>query len=150
MLKFTVTIKALVEELDENALKTMMQDKETLGELTRKNKELQEKYDALNKQMSQYRQEFDTVDDERKIEIKKEVVRNIERFSAVDELNKGNEYSLHKDYTQALAAYDRAINLDSQLAEAYNNRGIVIAAEGQVDWNKGVIRAIGIGAGKLD
>lgn len=131
LLKFTVTIKALVEELDENILKSMMQDKETLEELTRKNKELQEKYDALNLQMKQYRQEFDTVDDARKLEIKKEVARNSEKFSAVDELIKGNDFSARKDYAQALAAYDRAILLDSQLAEAYNNRGIVKYELGQ-------------------
>ena len=131
LLKFTVTIKALVDELDENILKSMMQDKETLEELTRKNKELQEKYDALNQQMKNYRQEFDTVDDARKLEIKKEVARNSEKFSAVDELNKGNDFSARKDYAQALAAYDRAIILDSQLAEAYNNRGIIKYELGQ-------------------
>ena len=125
LLKFTVTIKALVDDLNENVLESMMHDREALEELKRKNKELQEKYDALNKQMDQYRQEFDKVDDARKIEIKKEVALNVERFSAVDEFAKGNEFSLQKDYTQALAAYDKAITLDPQLAEAYNNRGII-------------------------
>lgn len=125
LLKFTVTIKALVDDLDENVLESMMYDRVALEELTRKNKELQEKYDALNEQMEQYHQEFDKVDDARKIEIKKEVALNVERFSAVDEFAKGNDFSLQKDYTQALAAYDKAITLDPQLAEAYNNRGIV-------------------------
>lgn len=125
LLKFTVTIKALVEELDENILRSMMQDKTTLEELTRKNKELQEKYDELNRQMKQYCQEYDKVDDARKLEIKKEVARNTEKFSAVDELAKANEFSARKEYAQALAAYDRAISLDSQLAEAYNNRAII-------------------------
>lgn len=125
LFKFTVTIKALVEELNENDLKAMMQNRQVLEELTRKNKELQEKYDVLNQQMAQYRSKFDTANDAQKIEVKKEVARNTEKFSAIDEFVKGNDFSLRKDYSQALKAYDTAIILDPQLAEAYNNRGIV-------------------------
>ena len=51
LLKFTVTIKALIDELDENDLKAMMQNKQSLAEETRKYKELQKEYDALKKQM---------------------------------------------------------------------------------------------------
>lgn len=125
LLKFTVTIKALVDDLDDDALKKMMQDKQTLEELTRKNKDLQEKYDALNREMAKYRSKFDSAGDAQKIEIKKEVVRNTEKFSALNEFAKGNDFSFRKDYAQALASYDMAIKLDPQLAEAYNNRGIV-------------------------
>lgn len=131
LLKFTVKIKALVDELDENVLKSMMQDKEALEKLTRQNKELQEKYDALNRQMERYRQEFDKAGKTRKIEIKKEVALNTEKFSAITEFAKGNNFSLTKDYARALAAYDRAISLDSKLAEAYNNRGIIKYELGQ-------------------
>lgn len=131
LLKFTVKIKALVDELDENVLKSMMQDKEALEKLTRQNKELQEKYDALNRQMERYRQEFDKAGKTRKIEIKKEVALNTEKFSAITEFAKGNNFSLTKDYARALVAYDRAISLDSKLAEAYNNRGIIKYELGQ-------------------
>ena len=131
LLKFIVTIKALVDELNENDLKNLMQDKQTIEELTLKNKELQEKYDALNRQMNQYRSEFDSASEAQKVEIKKEVARNSERFRAVDELIKGNNFSSGKDYAQALSAYDTAISLDPQLAEAYNNRGIVRYELGQ-------------------
>ena len=131
LLKFIVTIKALVEEVNDADLKAMMSDKKALEELTRKNKELQEKYDELNRQMEKYRTDFNAADDARKVEIKKEVARNSERFSAVDELSKGNDYLYRKDYAQALSAYDRAIQFDSQLAEAYNNRGIVKFELGQ-------------------
>lgn len=90
MLKFTVTIKALVDDLDEDALKAIVQDKQSLTELTRKNKELQEKYDALNQQMERYRQNFDTADGARKIAIKREVALNIDKFYTLDEFDKGN------------------------------------------------------------
>ena len=133
LLKFTVTIKALVDEINENDLKAMMRDKQALEELTRQNKELQEKYDELNRQMSQYRDKFDSASDAQKLKIKKDVARNSERFSAVDELAKGNDFSFRKDYAQALASYDMAIKLDSQLAEAYNNRGIIKYELGQFE-----------------
>ena len=131
LLKFTVTIKAVVDEVNDAVLKSMMEDKEKLEELTRKNKELQEKYDALNRQMKKYRQEFDTAGEWQKEEIKKEVARNSEKFSAIDYFVKGNELSLRKDYMQALEAYDEAIKMDEQLAEAYNNRGILKYELGQ-------------------
>ena len=131
LLKFVVTITALVDDIGETDLKALMQDKKTLEELTRKNRELQEKYDELNRQMKQYQRDFDSADDARKVEIKKEVARNSEKFSAVDELARGNDFSARGNYSQALTAYDTAIKLDSSLAEAYNNRGIVKYELGQ-------------------
>ena len=131
LLKFTVTIKALISEVDESTLKTILNDRQTLDELTRKNKELQEKYDALNRQMAKYRNDFDSVDDAQKIEIKKDVERNTKKFYAINEFSKGNDFSFRKNFPRALAAYDAAIELDPQLAEAYNNRGIVRYELGQ-------------------
>ena len=131
LLKFVVTITALVDDISETDLKAMMQDKKTLEDLARKNRELQEKYDELNRQMEQYRRDFDSASENRKVEIKKEVARNSERFSAVDELAKGNDFSARGDYSQALSAYDTAIKFDPNLAEAYNNRGIVKYELGQ-------------------
>ena len=125
LLKFTVTIEAIVDDLDDNTLKAILQDKQRLEELTRRNKELQEKYDALNEQMKQYRNKFDTANDTEKIKIKEEVTRNVKKFSAIEEFARGNDFFSRKDYTQALISYDNAIELDSQLAEVYNNRGIV-------------------------
>ncbi len=131
LLKFTVTIKALVDDLDENDLKALMRDKKTLAELTRKNKELQKKYDALNQEMMRYRNQFNSASKAGKIGIKKDVARNIERFYAVNEFAKGNEFSFRKEYERALSFYDAAVKLDPQLAEAYNNRGIVKYELGQ-------------------
>ena len=125
LLKFTVDIKVLVEELDENALKSIINDRSTLEELTRKNKELQEKYDALNRQMNEYRSAYDSASESEREEIKQNVTRNAEKFSAVNEFSKANDFSGRKNYSQALAAYDTALRLDPQFAEAYNNRGII-------------------------
>ena len=125
LLKFTVTIKALIEDNQDEVLKTMMQDRQSLEEMTRKYNELQESYDALNRDMEKYKRDFNTANDTQRDEIKKEVARNTEKFSAVDELARGNELAFSKKFTQALEAYDAAIKLNPQLAEAYNNRGIV-------------------------
>ena len=38
--------------------------------------------------------------------------------------NRGNVYSLLKDYRSALADYDKAIELNPNFAEAYFNRGL--------------------------
>ena len=131
LLKFSITIKALVDDLDENDLKTIMQDKQSLSALTRQNKELQEKYDVLNQQMKEYRDAFDKANAAQKVKLKKEVALNVEKFSALNEFAKGNDFSARKDYPQALAFYDAAIKLDPQLAEAYNNRGIIKYELGQ-------------------
>ena len=53
LLKFTVTIKALVDTNEEERLKTIMQDKNNLEEATERYKKLQAEYDALKNQMEQ-------------------------------------------------------------------------------------------------
>ena len=131
LLQFKVTIKALVNELNEADLKTMMKDKQSLEELTRKNKEIQEKYDALKAEMEKYSKEFDSASDEQKTEIKKQVARNSERFLAVKAMERANDFHFAKDYAQAVKAYTEAINLNPNLAEAYNNRGVAKSELGQ-------------------
>ena len=131
LFKFTVTIKALISNFDEKTLKGIMKDRQAFEELTRKNKELQEKYDALNRQMEKYRKDFDSVSEAQKIEIKKDVARNSKKFYAINEFSKGNDFSFRKNFPRALESYDAAIKLDPQLAEAYNNRGIVKYELGQ-------------------
>lgn len=125
LLRFTVTIKALVNDLSDADLKALMQDKQSLGDATRKYKELQEKYNDLKAQMENLKRSYDTASDTQRIEIKREVARNTENFSAVEAMGRGNEFYFVKNYSQALTAYDEALRLNPQFAEAYNNRGIV-------------------------
>lgn len=125
LLKFTVTIKALVDGVDESKLKALMQDKQSMADATRKYKELKEKYDALNEQMAALKRDYDKASNAQRVEIKREVTRNSESFSAVEAMARGNDFYFAKNYSQALAAYDEAVNLNPKLAEAYNNRGIV-------------------------
>lgn len=131
LLKFTVTIAALVDDLNEADLKSMMQNRQSLEELTKKNKEIQEKYDALKKEMEKYSRDYDKANDNQKAEIKKNVARNSENFSAVETMERGNRFYFDKDYSQALMAYEDTIKLNPTWAEAYNNRGIVKYELGQ-------------------
>ncbi len=125
LLKFTVTITALVDDLNIEDLKDMMQNRQLLEELTRKNKEIQEKYDDLKKEMEKYSLEYDRANENQKAEIKKKVSRNEEDFSAIVAMERGNGFYFVKDYPQALTAYGEAIKLNPTLVEAYNNRGII-------------------------
>ena len=131
LLKFTVTIKALVNELSDEDLKSLIQDKQSLDDAARKYKELQEKYDALKNQMETLKRDYNKADDAQKEKIKHEAARNAKNFSAVEAMERGNKFSFAKNFEQALAAYDEAIELNPQLAEAFNNRGAVKYELGQ-------------------
>jgi tetratricopeptide (TPR) repeat protein len=55
--------------------------------------------------------------------------------------NRGNAYASRKEYSQAIADYNKAISLDARLAEAYYNRGLALidsgkSAEGVSDLSK--------------
>ena len=125
LLKFVVTIKALVDDLSDADLKSLVRDKNALDDATRKYKALQEEYDALKVQMEKLKRDFNSANDAQKVEIKKKVTRNSMNFSAVEATARGNDFYFAKNYAQALAAYDEAIMLNPNYAEAYNNRGIV-------------------------
>ena len=120
LLKFTVTIKALVDTNDEERLKTIMQDKNNLEEATERYKKLQAEYDALKNQMEQLKKNYNSAN---AAEIKKSVAQNNKYFDALLELEQGNNFYFQKNYQSAIQAYSRAINLNPNFAEAYNNRG---------------------------
>ena len=125
LLKFIVTIKALVNDVSDADLKSLLSDRNALQDAARKYKALQEEYDALKAQMDKLKRDFNSANDAQKVEIKKKVVRNSMNFSAVEATAQGNDFYFAKNYAQALAAYDEAITLNPNYAEAYNNRGIV-------------------------
>ena len=120
LLEITVTIKALVDTNDEERLKTIMQDKNNLEEATEKYKNLQLEYDNLKKQMEQLKQQYTPSN---AAEIKKAVAQNNKYFDALLELEQGNNFYFQKDFQSAIQAYNRAINLNPNFAEAFNNRG---------------------------
>ena len=126
LLKFTVTINALVEDVDNSeVLKNLMADKNSLEEAVRRNNELQKEYDDLKKQMEELKQNFNSASETQKVELKKVAAQNNNFFNAVQELEQGNNFYQQKNFSAALESYNRALQLNPQLAEAYNNRGII-------------------------
>ena len=120
LLEITVSIKALVDTNDEERLKAIMQDKNSLEEATEKYKNLQLEYDNLKKQMEQLKQQYNPSN---AAEIKKAVAQNNKYFDALLELEQGNNFYFQKNFQSAIQAYSRAINLNPTFAEAFNNRG---------------------------
>lgn len=66
----------------------------------------------------------------------------VKEITAIQWYQKGYDYQMNeKDYDNAIFAYNKAIELNPQLAEAYNNRGIIYNSKGQydlaiIDYNK--------------
>ena len=128
LMKFTVTIQALVNDVDDEQLKSIMRDQTALEETKRKFNELQEEYNTLNRQMQEYVRDYDKANESEKIEIEKKAADNIEKFSAATFMEKGNDFYFEKNFEKSLSAYDTAIKLNSNFAEAYNNRGNAFTA----------------------
>ena len=120
LIEITVTIKALVEENNDEVLKTMMQDKNSLEEATEKYKNLQLEYDNLKREMEQLKQKYNPSN---AAEIKKAVAQNNKFFIAATELEQGNNFYFNKNFQKAVECYSRAIDLNPTFAEAFNNRG---------------------------
>ena len=123
LLKFTVTIKALVEIQNDEILKTIMSDKNSLEEAAERYKKLQAEYDALKKQMAELKQNYHSSNENQRAEIKNSIAQNSKYFSALVELEQGNKFYFGKNYQMAIENYSRAIKLNPNFAEAYNNRG---------------------------
>ncbi len=123
LLEVIVTIKALVEEQDEETLKNIMSDEQRIKDATDRYKKLQAEYDELKNQMEQLKQNYRAADDSQKAEIKKSIAQNNKYFEAFLALEEGNNAYFSTNYQQAISDYSRAININPNFAEAYNNRG---------------------------
>ena len=123
LIEIKVTIKALVEFPNDEMLKAMMSDKQSLEEATAKYKVLEQEYEALKKEMAALKGDYRNANAAEKIQIKDAIARNDKYFNALMELEKGNNFYFRKDYQNAVSAYTNAINIQPNFAEAYNNRG---------------------------
>ena len=123
LLEVSVTIKALVETNDEETLKASMADKQRISDATERYKKLQEEYDALKAQMEQLKKDYKSANESKKTEIKQSIAQNNKYFEAFLALEEGNNAYFGKNFQQAISAYSRAIEMNPNYAEAYNNRG---------------------------
>lgn len=123
LLEITVEIKALVELSDEEVLKTIMSDKDSLANATERYKNLQQEYDALKKQMEELKQNYHSAAPSQQAEIKKSIAQNNRYFEAFLALEEGNNFYFNHNFQSAISEYNRAIEVQPNFAEAYNNRG---------------------------
>lgn len=123
LLEITVEIRALVELNDDEVLKTIMSDKDSLANATERYKNLQQEYEALKKQMEELKQSYRSAAPSQQNEIKKSIAQNNRYFEAFLALEEGNEYYFNHNFQSAILEYDRAIEVQPNFAEAYNNRG---------------------------
>lgn len=123
VLEITVTIQALVDENNDEVLKAMMADKRSLEDAAERYKKLQEEYDALKSQMERLKQGYKSADESQKAQIKNSVAQNNKFFEAFLALEEGNNSYFSKNFQQAISAYNRALEINPNYADAYNNRG---------------------------
>lgn len=123
LLEITVKIRALVELNDDEVLKTIMSDKDSLANATERYKNLQQEYEALKKQMEELKQNYRSATPSQQAEIKKSIAQNNRYFEAFLALEEGNNFYFNHNFQSAISEYDRAIEVQPNFAEAYNNRG---------------------------
>lgn len=125
LLKFTVDIKAWVEDTDAATMRDMLRDKMKLEETIRRNQELQKEYDKLQSQMKELQQQYAVATNtERKTEIKNLATQNSAYFHAAQALEQGNVLYANGEYQKAIDAYGTAEHFNIRSAEIYNNRGL--------------------------
>ena len=124
LLKFTVTIKALVNAVDDADMKSILQDKKKLEEMTRRHQELQKEYDSLKAQMDNLKIAYKSADDGERARIKEKINQNGDFFAASEALERGNVSYAKQDYRRAIMEYNEAARLNANYAEIYNNRGL--------------------------
>ena len=123
LLEIIVKVRALVEVDNDEMLKAMMSDKQSLEDATERYKNLQAEYDALKKQMEDLKQSYNSANSAQRDEIKRSIAQNNKYFEAFLALESGNNFYFNTNYQQAISEYTRAIEINPNFAEAYNNRG---------------------------
>ncbi|NLA41822.1 MAG: tetratricopeptide repeat protein [Smithella sp.] len=102
------------------AIDTLRQDRQKTKEL----EEIKKKSDALLKENERLRRELATA---KGVEKKKETEaynKTIKELDAAEWFEKGYAAGTSGNYNEALASFNKAIELDPKDADAYNNRGI--------------------------
>ncbi len=101
---------------------------------TQKSKELEDvkkKADEAFKEIERLKKELETVKADKNKQ--KEYAKTADTLSATDWLKKGIQYSLNKEYDDAIEAFTFAIAFNPNYARAYNGRGNAYGGKGQYD-----------------
>jgi len=102
------------------AIDSLRKDREKVKEL----EELRKKSEELLKENERLTKELKTAKGDAKQESAKAYKRNINDLSATEWFEKGYELAISGNYTDAVKAFSKAIELNPQSANAYYNRGV--------------------------
>ena len=132
MLRIIVNVKATVDdEINDETLKALMNDRPQLEEATQQYVELQKQYEELKKQNDALKKQLNNSNAAQTDKINKAVAQNNQYFEAMQALEEGNNFYIRKEYQQAVSSYTRAININPDYDYAYNNRGNAYVELGQ-------------------
>src|SRR3990167_8365577 len=97
-------------------------------------KKIQEAYDKSQREIEELKKQLAGAKGEKeKKQVEAKITDEERLFQAKVWFEKGNQHSLNKKHDSAIEAYTKAIALDPNLAQAYNNRGLAYADKGQND-----------------
>ena len=131
--RFWVKIKARVnpDKIQEMANKIKAKDKSVVEDY----KKIQEAYDKSQREIGELKKQLAGAKGEKeKKKVEAKITDDERLFQANEWFEKGNKYSfLNNEHDKAIEAYTRAIALNPNYANAYNNRGLAYGNKGQLD-----------------
>src|SRR3989338_1288964 len=97
-------------------------------------KKIQEAYDKSQKDIEELKKQLAGAKGEKKKKQVEAKITDDERLLQANEwFDKGYQHSLNKEHDSAIEAYTKAIQLDPNYADAYNNRGLAYDNKRQYD-----------------
>ena len=132
--KITANPQDVIKSID-----SLRKDREKVKEL----EELRKKSEDLLKENERLTKELKTAKGDAKQEIAQAYKQNIDNLNAAEWFEKGYKLDESGNYTDAVKAYSKAIELEPQAAHAYYNRGVVYRKLGNTqqainDYNKAI------------
>ncbi|MBR1419792.1 MAG: tetratricopeptide repeat protein [Selenomonadaceae bacterium] len=119
---------------DENINEQLMKDRGDLIEATRRNRELEEERNRLQAELDELKRKYESANSEHeRQEIRDQVKRNDEAFSASQYYEIGNKFLNERNNPEAIVNYSKAINLNPNYVDAYHNRGVAHERQQEFD-----------------
>ena len=127
---------------DENINEQLMKDRGELIDATRRYKEVVDERDRIQNELDELKLKYaSAINEIERQKIRDQVKKNDEEFLATRYFEIGYQKDIEKKYSEAIENYSKAIELNPEFAEAYNNRGNTYYAQGNLnqaisDYNK--------------
>jgi tetratricopeptide (TPR) repeat protein len=130
--RFWVKIKARVnpDRIQEMANKIQVRDRSFVDDY----KKIQEAYEKSQKEIEGLKKQLAQAKDKKeKKKVEAKITDDERLFQTNEWLAKGYQHTLNKEYDKAIEAYNKAIAINPNLAEAYTHRALAYTNKGQYD-----------------